>query len=115
MSFNHIRGAKTSKEIMRIKNVEVSKTYCDKRAKGISRHKIYVTIRSGNVREVIQSIQLIIKKNYPDSFPQLYKGGYDNPPAFVQIVWFSEKEPHVDKIFKVLLEDEGHRIRAVAG
>ena len=113
MSFNHIRGAKTSKEIMRIKDVEVSKTYCDKRAKGISRHKIYATIRSGNVREVIQSIQAIIKKNYPDSFPQLYKGCYDNP--FVQIVWFSEKEPHVDKIFKVLLEDEGYSIGAVAG
>jgi len=116
MSFNSIRAAKASREIMGLTHVKIYQRYCDRRAGNKSRHKIYVRIEFGNLREIIQMIQEIIKKNYPESFPQLYKGSYDqSTPAFVQIVWFSEREIFRDEVFKIILEDRGHLLEGIAG
>jgi hypothetical protein len=116
MSFSRSRAAKTSREILQLGCVEIRLRYCDKRAGGRYRHKIYVTITFGNVREAIQTIQSIIKRNYPESFPYVYKGNVDSvSPTFLQIVWVSKKELYAEEVFKVILEENGYLIERAAG
>ena len=110
MSFNQVRSAKNKREINEFANITTS--YCDKRSGNRNRHKIYVNIEQGRVCEVIQRIQSIIKKNYPESYPSVYRGpGKVEPPTCVQIVWLSNRvEMFNDEIFKIVTEDKGYSI-----
>jgi len=115
MSFNRTRSIRTTREIGRLPGVEVRWHYSDKRAGNKNRHKIGIAIEY-NSEETAQMIQSIIKKNFPESFPQKYRGRFEafRSPTFVEIVWISE-EVFTNEIFKIVTEDEGYSIKSVAG
>jgi len=111
-----LRSIRNRKEIKKLPDItRIIYHYSDKRAGNKQRHKMAIII-AYSPRENIQTIQSIIKKNYPESFPQIYRGGpgtsdcEKDGPTFVEIVWFAESVMHIDKIFDVILEEKGHLI-----
>lgn len=117
MSFDGVRSGKTTREIGKLSGVKVRWHYSDKRAGNENRHKMAIEIQC-NSKEIIEMIQSIIKKNFPESFPGMYKGKYYMEPgksAFIQLVWRSKREIFTDEIFKIVLEDKGCLIESVAG
>jgi len=112
MTFNATRSIRTRKEIEKLPGVKVYHSYCDKRAGNENRHKWYIEI-DYNSKLNLRKIQLIIKNNFPESFPQLYKGNvYEDKAARIQIVWRSSREMYVDEAFKVIIEDTGTMLEA---
>jgi hypothetical protein len=115
MSFNRTRSIRTTREIKELPDVSrMLWHYSDKRAGNKYRHKIGIDINECRLTEIIQMIQLIIRKNYPESFPILRKVRLNPPPAFVEIVWVA-KEVFTNEIFKIVLEDKGCPVESVAG
>ena len=111
-----LRSIRNRKEIKKLPDVQrILHHYSDKRTGNEQRHKMGIII-AYNPRENIQTIQSIIKKNYPESFPYIYRGGVGSSdrekdgPTFVEIVWFAESVMSIDKIFRVITEDNGRPV-----
>ena len=113
---DRLRSIRNKKEIKELSHVQkILHHYSDKRTGNKRRHKMGIII-AHNPRKNIQIIQSIIKKNYPESFPQIYRGGVGSSdrekggPTFVEIVWFAESVMCIDKIFEVILEEKGYKL-----